>query len=117
MSHSFKSDQYGVSLLGFLFVAGVLAVSGVLAAQVAPTVMEYQAILKAVQKASTGTSIAEVRSIFDKATSIDNIKSVSGKDLEVVKENDKMVVNFAYQSEIHLAGPAFLTLKYTGKSQ
>ena len=54
----------------------------------------------------------EVRSIFDKAAAIDNISSITGKDLEVTKENDKMVVRFAYQREIHLAGPAYLTLKY-----
>jgi hypothetical protein len=28
-----------------------------------------------------------------------------------------MVVTFAYQREIHLAGPAFLTLKYVGQLQ
>jgi hypothetical protein len=38
--------------------------------------------------------------------------SVQGKDLEVTKEGDKIVVKFAYQREIHLAGPGYLTLKY-----
>ncbi len=64
-----------------------------------------------------GTSVAEVRSIFDKAAAIDNIKSVNGKDIEVTKEGDKIVVSFAYQREIHLAGPAYLTLKYAGRSK
>jgi hypothetical protein len=54
--------------------------------------------------------------IFDKTASIDTISSISGKDLEITKENDKVVVRFAYQREIHLTGPAFLTLKYSGKS-
>ena len=39
---------------------------------------------------------------------------ITGKDLEVTKEGDKVVVSFAYQREIHLAGPAYLTLKYAG---
>jgi hypothetical protein len=42
---------------------------------------------------------------------------VSGKDLEVTKEGDKVVISFAYQREIHLTGPAYLTLKYTGRSR
>jgi hypothetical protein len=58
-----------------------------------------------------------VRSIFDKAAQIDDIKSVSGRDLEVTKEGDKVVVKFAYQREIHLAGPAYLVLKYEGRSK
>ncbi|MEA3393729.1 MAG: DUF4845 domain-containing protein, partial [Pseudomonadota bacterium] len=52
-----------------------------------------------------------------KAAQIDDIKSISGKDLEVTKEGDTVVVSFAYQREIHLAGPAWLTLKYAGRSK
>lgn len=116
MAHSLKSRQRGLSFIGLLFVAGVLAVTGVVIAQVVPTAIEYQAVLKAVNKAKEGGTVAEVRMIFDKAASIDNITSVAGKDIEVTKENDQVVVTFAYQREIHLAGPAFLTLKYTGRS-
>ena len=117
MKLKLKSKQRGVSFLGLLVIGGLLAVAGVIAAQVVPTLIEYQAISKAVNKAREGRSVPEVRSIFDKATSIDDIKSVSGKDLEVTKEGDKIVVSFAYEREIHLAGPAYLTLKYAGRSK
>ncbi|HEY5581747.1 MAG TPA: DUF4845 domain-containing protein [Rhodoferax sp.] len=113
----FKSRQRGLSFLGLLFVGGTLAVAGVITAQIVPTAIEYQAVLKAANKASEGNSVAEVRSIFDKAAAIDNISSLSGKDLDVTKENDKIVVSFAYQREIHLAGPGYLTLKYAGRSR
>ncbi|MCM2295904.1 DUF4845 domain-containing protein [Rhodoferax sp.] len=103
-------------MIGVLFVGVLLAGAGVLTAQVVPTVMEYQTILKAVNKAKEGNTVPEVRMIFDKAASIDNISSVSGRDLEITKENDKVVVRFFYEREIHLMGPAFLTLKYSGKS-
>ena len=46
-----KSKQVGISFIGLLFVVGVLACLAVIAAQVFPTVIEYQAMLKAVQKA------------------------------------------------------------------
>jgi hypothetical protein len=113
----FKSRQRGLSFLGLLFVGGLLAVAGVIAAQIVPTAIEYQAVVKAANKASEGNSVAEVRSIFDKAAAVDNISSLSGKDLDVTKENDKIVVSFAYQREIHLAGPGYLTLKYAGRSR
>ncbi len=112
-----KSKQRGISFIGLLFVGGVLAMAGVIAAQVFPTVVELMAIQKAVQRASAGQSVVEVRTIFDKATEIDAISSITGKDLEVSKQGDKVVVAFAYQREIHLVGPAFLTLKYTGQSK
>jgi hypothetical protein len=117
MKHPFKSRQRGVSLLGLLFVGGLLAVTGVIGAQILPTAMEFQAINKAVQKASEGNSVPEVRAIFDKAAAIDDINSITGKDLVVTKDGEKVVVSFAYEREIHLTGPGYLTLKYQGRSK
>ena len=117
MKEQFKSREGGFSLLGFLFVVGVLACVGVLGAQAFPTVLEYQAALKAVQKASAGNTVLEVKTIFDKAAQIDDIKSIEGKDLMVTKEGDKVVVSFAYNKEIHMFGPAYLLLKYAGRSK
>jgi hypothetical protein len=89
----------------------------VVAAQVFPTVVEYQAIVKAVRKASAGNTVPEVRLIFEKATAIDDITSLKPADLDITKNNDKVVVSFAYTREIHLAGPAYLVLKYSGSSK
>jgi hypothetical protein len=108
--------QRGISFIGLLFVAVVVACVGVVAAQVIPTLIEYQTILKAVNKAKEGTTVPEVRAIFDRAQAIDDFKAVSGKDLEVRKDGEKVVVSFAYDREIHLFGPAYLLLKYRGQS-
>ena len=112
-----KNRQRGISFIGILFVGGVLAFTAVIAAQVFPTLVEFQAITKAASKAKEGNSVPEVRSIFDKAAQIDDIKSVTGKDLEIGKEGDKVVVSFAYNKEIHMGGPVYLLLKYTGRSK
>lgn len=111
-----RSRQRGISFIGLLFVAIVVACVGVVAAQVVPTVIEYQAIEKAANKAKDGATVPEVRAIFDRAQAIDDFTSVSGKDLEIQKVGDKVVVSFAYQREIALFGPAYLVLKYKGQS-
>ena len=112
-----KTKQRGISFIGVLFVVGVLAFVGVIGAQAIPTVLEFQAITKAASKAKEGSTVPEVRAIFDKAAQIDDFKSITGRDLEVTKEGDKTVVAFAYSKEIHIAGPAFLLLKYAGRSK
>ncbi len=112
-----KQNQRGISFIGLLFVAIVLACVGVVAAQVIPTLIEYQAIDKAANKAKEGSTVPEVRAIFDRAQAIDDFKSVSGKDLDVQKVGDKVVVSYAYEREIHLFGPAYLVLKYKGQSR
>lgn len=110
-------QQRGFSLIGFLFFGGLLACLGVLVAQAIPTLLEYQAALKAANKASAGSTVPEVRRIFDNAAAIDNISSISGKDLAVEKQGDKVVVSFAYNREIPVAGPVFIVIKYAGRSR
>jgi hypothetical protein len=57
-------------------------------------------------------SVANVRGAFDRAAAIDDITSIQGKDLEITKRGDKVVVGFKYSREIALAGPAFLVYRF-----
>ncbi|MDQ0016183.1 hypothetical protein J2W23_004585 [Variovorax boronicumulans] len=111
------THQRGISFIGLLFVAAVLGCVGVVVAQVIPTLIEWQAIDKAANKAKEGTTVPEIRAIFDRAQAIDDFKSVSGRDLDIKKVGDKVVVSYAYEREIPLFGPAYLTLKYKGETR
>jgi type II secretory pathway pseudopilin PulG len=113
-----KIQQRGFSLIGLLFVGVILAFGGLVGAQVVPTLIEYQAITKAVNKvAAQGGTVAEIRNNFEKAQNVEDFKAINGKDLEISKNGDKVQVSFAYQKEIHLGGPAYLLLKYAGTSK
>lgn len=112
-----KNKQRGASLIGILFVGGVLVFGGIIAAQVAPTYAEYRTISKAVDKVKGASTPAEARTNFDKAAQIDDVKSITGKELEITKEGNNLVIAFAYSKEIHLAGPAYLLMKYAGRSK
>jgi Domain of unknown function (DUF4845) len=108
-----QSKQRGISFMGLLFVGIVLAFVGVIGAQVAPTLIEFQGIRKAAHKAANeGSTPADVRRIFSAAAAIDDFKAVDSKDLDISKVGDKVVVAFAYNKEIHLGGPAYLLIKY-----
>jgi hypothetical protein len=112
-----RQKQRGITFLGLVVVAGILVFGGIVGMQVFPTFVEFLAIQKAAKKAATGGSVPEVRSLFDKAAQIDDIRTIAGKDLEVSKQGDKVVVSFTYQREIHLGGPAYLLMKYQGSSR
>lgn len=114
---SSPSRQRGMTFLGMLFVGIVLAFTGVIAAQVFPTYIEFLAAQKAIRKASSGSTVAEVRRTFENASNVDDITSLKPEDLEVTKQGDKVVVSFAYNKEIHLAGPAYLVMKYTATTR
>ncbi len=112
-----KRNQQGITFLGLIVMGALVACVGVVGMQVFPGAVEYMAVQKAVKKAASGTTVGEVRSIFDKAAQIDDIHSLVGNDLDISKVGDQVVVSFAYQREIHLAGPAYLVLKYKGSSR
>lgn len=108
-----RSQQRGLSFIGVILI-GVLAVAVfAIGGQSLPVFLEYQAITKAAKKAAReGSSVPEVRAIFDRAGAIDDISSIQGKDLEVTKQGDKVVVGFKYSREIPLAGPAYLVYRF-----
>lgn len=112
-----RSRQRGLSFISVVLI-GLFAVSAfAIGGQSIPIFLEYQAAVKAIKKAKSGATVKEVRDIFDRAAQIDDITSVKGSDLEITKEGDNVVVSFAYQREIPLAGPAYLVYRLKASSR
>lgn len=111
------SRQRGLSLIGLLLLGAVFAGVGLVGAQAFPTVVEFVAIKRAVEAAKTSDTMVDVRSAFDKAATINDIKSISGKDLIISGPNGNFKVSFAYNKEIPLFEPAYLLIKYEGHSK
>ncbi len=111
-------QQRGLTLIGLLFWGVVIAFVAVVGMKVVPTVMEYFTIQKAVNKIASMNppTVSAVRSEFQRVKEIEYSILIDPADLIVTKENDKVVIAFAYQREIHIGGPAFLVLKYEGQS-
>lgn len=112
MKRSSKARQAGISFFGLIIVMVVLACLGILAAQALPSALEYQAAVKAVERAKEGSTPPEVRAAFQRAAEVDDIKSISARDLEITKVDNRNVVKFAFDKQIHMFGPAYLVLKY-----
>jgi len=111
--------QRGVSLFGMLFWAVVVGFVALLGMRVLPTVNEFFTIKKAVNKAAIegGNTVAGIRTVFERQKEIEySIQSITSKDLDITKENDRVVVRFAYDREIEIMSPVFLLIKYEGRS-
>jgi hypothetical protein len=111
-----KTRQRGISFVTLIFILAVLGSVGAVVLQTLPSFLEYQAALKAINKAKDETTVAAVREAFNRRAQVDNINTITGKDLEISKNGDQVVVSFAYQKEFHMFGPAWLLLKYVGTS-
>lgn len=114
-----RTSQRGITLFGLMFWAVFLGFFALIAMKVIPTINEYSTIKRVVNKIATegGSSVAEVRAAFEKQKSIEYGISISAKDLDIGKENDKIVVKFAYDKEIELMDPVYLVIKYQGQSK
>ena len=112
-------SQRGVTLFGLLFWAIIVGIGAYLVMRVFPTVNEYLTIKRTIDKVAAGSpsTVAEARAAFDRQKDIEySISSISGKDLEITKENEKVVIGFRYDKEVPLYGPVFLLIKYEGRS-
>lgn len=112
-----KSRQRGISIITLIFVLAVVGAIGAVALKAFPSFLEYQSVIKAVNRAKSEPTPIAIRAAFDRSANVDNISSIQGKDLEITKNGDDTVVSFAYQKEFHMFGPAWLTLKYEGQSR
>jgi hypothetical protein len=112
--------QRGVTMFGLLLWAIVVGFFALLGMRVLPTMNEYFTIQRTINKiASEGaTTVPEIRSAFEKQKDIEYaISSISGKDLVITKENDKVVIQFAYDKEIEVMKPVYILIKYEGRSK
>ncbi len=115
-----RSAQRGVTLFGLLFWASVIGFLAYLVIRILPTVNEYLTIQKAINTiaASQPATVAEVRQAFDKQREVEySIASVTGKDLTVTKENDKVVIGFAYDKLVPIYGAVYVLIKYEGRTK
>ena len=113
-------SQRGVTMIGLLLWAIVVAFVALIIVRVLPTINEYSTIQRAVQKIAKEEpgSVALVRTAFEKQKEVEySISSIGGKDLLVTKENDKLVIRFAYDKEVELFEPVFLLIKYRGEGR
>ena len=118
--HSLRSRQRGLTLFGLMFWAILIGFLAYVLVRVLPTINEYVTIQRAVEKiaATQPATVAEARQAFDRQRDLEySISAITSKDLQVTKENDKVVIAFAYNKEILIYGPVFVLIKYEGRSK
>ena len=116
----YSVNQRGVTLIGLMLWAIIIGFAALLGMRVLPSMNEFFTIQKTVNKiaADGGSSPAEIRNAFNRQKDIDSaITTINAKDLDITKENDKVVVRFTYDKEIEIMSPVFLLIKYEGRSK
>lgn len=121
MNANYINREKGLTLISMIVVCVLLILVALVGIKVAPDVIEYYAIVKSVKAtaqdpASRNASVADIRRNFDTRKSIDNVKAISGADLDITKEGGDVVISFAYSTKIPLTGPVSLVIDFEGSS-
>ncbi len=110
--------QRGLSLISLIFIGVIAILLLTIGFKLVPSLIEYLAIDRAVQRSrNEGTTVREIRSAFDRYATIDDIKSVTGKDLDITKDADGIVISFAYSYSVPLADNVRLVIDYSGSTK
>ncbi len=115
-----RAAQRGVTLFGLMFWAIVIGFGAYLVIRIFPTVNEYLTIQKTVETIARAqpATVAEARLAFDKQREVEySISAITGKYLTITKENDKVVVGYAYDKLVPIYGPVYILIKYEGRSR
>ncbi|MEQ1594247.1 MAG: DUF4845 domain-containing protein [Casimicrobium sp.] len=99
--------QRGLSLIGFIFLAAVVAFVMFTAFRCVPAWTEYFSLRKVLQATANEFTVdaqgAAIRNAFDRRASIDDLP-VKGTDLDITKSNGRLGLGVTYQRKVGVAG-------------
>ena len=110
-----RRGERGLSMIGFLFVATVIAVVAIGGFRMVPSYVEYFTVQKAVEKSlrdAPDPTPAVVKKSFEKYIAADYIDSVRATDLNVTREGNAIVAQVAWQKQLHMVGNVSLLLDF-----
>jgi uncharacterized protein DUF4845 len=118
MRHSLPARQRGLSLVSLVFIGLIAVMLLTIGFKLVPSLIEYLAIDRAVQRIKNeGSTVREIRGAFDKYATIDDIKSITGKDLDITKDADGVVISFAYSYSVPIVENVRLVIDYSGSTR
>lgn len=112
------SRQRGLSIVAVLFVGLIVVGLMLLGFKLVPPITEYIAVERAVQKIrNEGSTVGEIRAAFDRHAVIDDITSISSKDLDITKDGERIVISYAYSYSIRILDNVRLVIDFSGTTR
>ena len=112
-------NQRGVTLIGMLVACIVIVIVAIGGLKIAPAYIEYYKVKKAINgiaQANSKATVGEVREAFNRRAAIDDIDVIAGRDLEVTKEGNDIVISFAYPKRVSLFGNVSVVFDFAASS-
>src|SRR5205823_3013144 len=110
-----RHRQSGLTIVGFVFVAAVVLSIAMIGFRVLPSYIEYFSVEKTLRQTLTNArdnpTLDQLRKDFDLKASPDYTDSVRGRDLELTREGNALVLTASWTSTLHLVGNVSILLE------
>ena len=116
-----RKAQLGFELSKLILWGILLGVGAVLGMKAVPSFLMFQAVDKAAKEIASQsnqqTTVAEVKGKFGKYMEVNSIKFSTEEGLDIYKESNLIVIDYAFQDKIKLFGPVSLVIDYKGSTK
>ncbi len=118
---SMKSQQRGLTMFGFLFVAVMLIFVAMLAMKLVPAYIEFFSVKKILntmgqESGLKSRSNAEIRNDFMKRAGVSYVTVVKPEDLTIDRRNGGLVVSADYVFRSKLVGNVSIVVDFSASS-
>ena len=117
MNQTTVYKQRGISLSGLLMTSVILILVAIFGLRIVPAYLEYTAIKKNLTAIAQDPNLQQadlnqIRLSFSKRAQVDSIKSISGQDIKINKENNRIILSAKYTSKIPLVENISLNIDF-----
>jgi uncharacterized protein (DUF488 family) len=116
-----RTHQAGLSMIGFLLVAALVAMGVLVGVKLAPAYIEYYSLKNILKNMVNDhdmqtASVAEIKRSFDNRAVIASVSTRSG-DLNISKDGGSLTIGTSYSVKVPLAGNVSACLDFEAVAQ
>jgi len=98
-----------MTAIGWIIVLGLIGFFVLLALRLTPGYLEYFSVASAIESLEKEPEIgskttAEIRSMLDKRFSVNDVTSISGRDVKVESQGGRMRISVDYEKRVPVLG-------------
>lgn len=121
MTGARMNRQRGVTFIGMVIIAALVIFVAIVGIRLVPAYVEYATIvkhLKALARApeSRAASPRDIQAAFDRRAQVDDIRTISGSDIEVIREGETVSLTAEYSRKVKLVGNVSACIDFVARS-
>lgn len=110
-------SQSGATLIGVMVGGAVLVALLLVGLKLIPVISEFMGVKRSIAAVVAGANpqtatVSELRSAFSKRAMVNDVTTVSASDLDITKEDGRIVISVEYARKVKLFGNVSLLIDF-----